>query len=239
MADKTTSNFDFVSDVEAVLDFITDDKYIDELLDAIYPSTGSVEDAIVAYLSKCSFPSEVRNAGEVISALSESGDNCCYFLVRLYDILKRTIAPDKNEDLLIRLNRALFWKMYGISVKKCLGVGYAKMQIPNQDYLNIIPNGINLCQKNAHLETLQVFNTDVQKYSFKRTPDLKYYLPPIRSRNKSPKTKKKNIRRVERRAKRIIQLYGLKQKGGMFNNGRHLVPKQFADGIIKLCINTK
>ena len=225
-----------------MLALITDDKYIDELLDAIYPLTGNVEDAIVAYLSKLSFPSDVQYVSEVISSLSASSNNRCYFLERLSEILRRKSDNEKYEDLLIRLDRALFWKMYGISIKKCLGAGNAKMDIPDQDYFKAIPDGINSFQKDAHMETLQHFKTDVQKYSFKRTPDLKYYLHRIHSRNKSSKTRKKNIRRVEKRAKRILQIYGLKHKESkfnMFSNGRHLVPKQFADGIIKLCINSK
>ena len=239
MADKTVRGFDFVSDVEPILTLITDDKYIDELLDAIYSETGNVEDAIVAYLSNFSFPSDMLYTSEVVSALSESRNNRCYFLKRLSDLVQSKIDSGKNKDVQISINRALFWNMYGISVKKCLGAGYAKTKIQKKDYFDIIPDGINSYQKDAHNKTLQHFNTDVQNYSFTRTPGLKYYLHPIRSKNKSPKTKKKNIRRVEKRAKRIMQLCGLNQSGSMFNNGRHLVPKQFADGIIKLCINTK
>ena len=232
-------DFDFVSDVETVLSYVSNDKYVDELLDAIFPQTGSVETAIVEYLSKFSFPPEVKNAGDVVATLSDDKNNLCYFLSRLSAELMKTIDPEKKKDLLIRLNRALFWQMYGISVKKCLGVGQAKKQISDPDYFNNLPDNINSYQRSAHIETLLSFNTDAQYYSFKRTPDLKYYLHSIHARSKSPKTRKKNIRRVEKRAKRIMQLYGLKRDGRMFNDGRHLVPKQFADGIIKICINAK
>lgn len=242
MAEKETNKeqyFDFFSDVEAVLSHISSDNCIDGLLDAIFPQTGSMENAFVDYLSKYSFPPEVQNAGKVVAALSDDKDNLRYFLARLSGVLTRAIDPEKKKDLLIRLNRALFWQMYGISVKKCLGEGQAKRQINDIVFFNVLPADINSYQKDAHFEILLSFNTNAQKYSFKCTPDLQYYLHPIHSRNKSPKTKKKNIRRVEKRAKRIIQLYGLKREGSMFNNSRHLVPKQFADGIIKLCINTK
>lgn len=244
MVEKETNKeqgFDFLSDVEAVLSYISQDKCIDELLDAIFPQRGSIETAFVDFLSGYSFPTEIQNAGEVISSLSGDKDNLYYFFARLSSVLAGTIDqdPGKKKDLLILLDRALFWQMYGIAIKKCLGEGLAKKQVNDLDFFGVLPDDINTYQKDAHRETLLSFNTDARKYSFKRTPDLKYYLHPIHSRNKSLKTKKKNIRRVEKRAKRIMQIYGLKRQGNMFSNGRHLVPKQFAEGIIKLCINMK
>lgn len=231
------NDFNFISDVEGVLNYISGDNCIDELLDAIFPQKGSIEAAIIEFLSKCSFPPEVHNACDVIIALKQGNDNMCYFLARLYAKLMDIIDPERNKDLLIRLNRSLFWQMYGISVKKCLGVGHSKEQIPDTVLLSVLPADMNANQIDANMKTLLSFNSDAQKYSFKQTPDLGFYLHPIRSRNKSPKTKKKNIRRVEKRAKRIIQVYGLKHEGAMFGKGRHHVPKQFADGVIKLYIN--
>lgn len=247
MSDVGTKNkhtFKFDSDVEPVLRFIADESRVDDLLDAIYQRAGNLEDSIVKYLSDCVFPSDVLYAREVVSYLTKNKDGCrSSFLIRLFVLLRDTIDleqidPNKKKNLLILINQELFWIMYGISIKKCLGVGHATKQIPNSEFFQVLPDDINSFQQDAHKDTLESFNTDVRRYSFRRTPDLKYFLHPIHS-NKSPNTKKKNIHRVEKRAKRIMLLYGLKQNGDMFNQGRHMVPKQFASGIIKIFINTK
>ncbi len=225
---------------EPVLDTIVNDHNTKLLLKAIFDGV-PFDIAIIKLLEeiqqKTQPNDELRYKIDIVNyALAHFGSYRTRFRILIYERIQNKNGLD--PDFTIRINIAFFWTMYGISVKKCLGDGLATYRIAETVFFNALPKNLNALQEEAHRETLSSFNTNSREYPRETSEKLKYCLHSLRL-NCKPRTKKKNIHRVEKRAHRIMQLYGLKVDPSRFSNARYEVPSQFANGVIKICFNSK
>lgn len=171
-----------------------------------------------------------------------------------FRILLRTVKEKLEEQICISLgyqrntngaynslSPQLFWPMVVIAMKKCLGMNNSKAIINDIDaYFGLISDTLNPTQKYTHEKCIQLFSIDANSINMKNTADLRKYLHPFRSENKRPKTQKKNLQRVVKRVRKIMQVYKLSHNGisgNILSDGRYRVPDQFAECIKKLFIN--
>lgn len=228
--------------LEYILSTITSDDSKNSLLDVLYFNDTNIDKtALVEFIRKSLTPIVDTDLDKIITLLDENHDVYTYFLIKLQEKLISQITNDlgKNIDAfsITSIEHFVFWSMYVVAIKKCIGTEYAKETISPPQYFSLIPNTLNKYQIQTHNECIDSFNMDINCFSLKNTPDLRIFLHSFHSKNKSIKTRKKNLRRVQKRAKKIMQVNKLAHGGkskAMFSNGKYLVPEQFANAIVKL-----
>ncbi len=127
----------------------------------------------------------------------------------------------------------IFWMMMAISMKKCLGTEHAKDTLDFQELCNNFQS-LNDEQKRTHKECVGFFNLNADRFTFKNNKYLGIFLHKFHSKNKQVRTRKKNLHRVTRRVKKMMQVYRLSHNNNrrsMFSDGRHEIPDQF-DGFL-------
>lgn len=124
---------------------------------------------------------------------------------------------------------AIFWMMMAISMKKCLGAEHARDTVDLQELFDKFQS-LNDDQRRAHRDCVNHFNLNANHFTFKNNKYLGIFLHKFHSKNKQVRTRKKNLHRVTRRMKKMMQAYQLSHMGkqrSMFSNGRHEIPDQF------------
>ena len=143
--------------------------------------------------------------------------------------------PNAKPESFDLLDKNIFWSMTAISMKKCLGSNNANAMITDlEQYYRSIPEQLNNAQKICHIECIKYFNMDANNFSREKNKELALYLHEFHSKNKRIKTRKKNLQRVKKRIKRIMQIYKLahnRMPSNIFSKKRYKVPEQFAKSI--------
>lgn len=235
---------------EQILDWITDDNYHEKLFEVIFYNDNYIDkQALFALITNIvkekGNASMQKNTAEFINSIQDSSFLYDVFIKYLKDKLTQQLQNTKEYGKMVdvsfnSLYPDTFWPFFSIAIKKC--INSPKEVIDNTDmYFNLIPN-LNQYQKEVHNECLIAFNCNANDFNRKKNPELKIFLHSFGSKNKKIKTRKKNLQRVKRRAKKVMQVYKLSHNEthrNIFSNGRHKVPDQFSDCIINIFLNTK
>lgn len=226
--------------MNCVLNIITADEK-NSFLDVLYTDDSNIRRNELLQFARDNFSSvDDLEVIEYIDLLYTDNDAYNNFLIKLREKLISQIIDDLgkpyNSFAIESIDGSVFWLMYVVAIKKCIGTEYATDRLECKKYFDTIPTTLNQYQTDAHKDCLAYFNMNVNVFSLKKTPQLRLFLHRFHSKNKTLKTRKKNLRRVERRAKKIIQVNKLAHRGKskIFSNGRYLVPGQHAAAIAKL-----
>ena len=231
--------------LDIILNTITSDDKKNGLLDVIYANDLSIERSdLIKYIRESMNPISTKEIEECINLLDTVYDHYAFFLVKLREKLVSQIVEDLGKDYnffdISSIDNFTFWAMFAIAVKKCIGSEYANTTLSPSTYFSKILINLNQYQKNAHDDCITSFNMDANTFTLKNTPDLRLFLHSFHSNNKTLRTRKKNLHRVERRVKKMVQVSKLAHNGKskvMFSNGRYMVPEQFATIIENLYIS--
>lgn len=156
-------------------------------------------------------------------------------------LMKKFFTQNYNNDkcdFVYRINKYMFWCYYAISIKKCLNAPFEKIIL--HDYRKYVKNGTPQ-QEDARTRCVSSFNLNSSDFKVKELPMLSLFSIPIRSVKKN-KIKKKNINRILKKAKRIMQIikirdYNAKAKYNIFQGKAHLIPEEFSSYVIKNFVN--
>ncbi len=182
------------------------------------------------------------------------------FFLKLVDTKIETASIDRAKEMIFEMenNISLFdriiyklsitsicllethWTLMTIAMKKCLGAGNAQKTITDfKQYVELLSDIESPQQIITHKKCITAFNTNANDYTYNNLEGLSDYLHRIRS-NKQIKTRKKNLSRVLKKSKRIMQAYKLANNGledRIFSKGRYLVPDQLANRLRILFFN--
>lgn len=234
-----------VGSLDLILDAVTSDDKKERLLNVLYVNDSEIDkSALLNYIRDCVAPISTKEIAEYINLLDNNCDDYKFFLIKLTNKLFAQIQDGLGENYdpfyIASIERSVFWSLYVIAIKKCIGTENAAATLTINEYFHEIPNDLNKYQKNTHSDCLDIFNMNINKFTLKNTPDLRLFLHSFHSKNKSLRIRKKNLSRVKRRALKIVQVNKLANNGkskSMFSNGQYLVPEQFAAAIVKLYLN--
>ena len=151
--------------------------------------------------------------------------------------LEMGIIKNEGFDIkdIIIIDRSIFWKLYSVAIKKCTFPD--NIDLPDFSIYSNYATLKSKEQKDAHKICHNYFNKDVSEYTEKNIPALKIYFIPFSVRNSKYRTKKKNINRVKKKAKKLMQVLRLHHnniKYNMFSGKSHIVVDEFASIVIKL-----
>ena len=236
---------------EFLLDIAADDCYCDEMLRICFHDDNCIDKkSLLSFLRKQTSATGIPQADKdfVCSYIEEINNDDWEYIVflrllkiRLIDTLFASAGYTHKVDYYDSLSPLTFWAYSVIAMKKCLGRGKSQVVISDTNlYYSLIPMQINQAQKDSHDNCIKIFSRDADEYSVHEHEELRLYLHPFRSKNQKLKTQKKNLSRVVKRVKRIMQINKLshnKLQGNMFSDGRYVVPEQFAECIKKLFLN--
>lgn len=233
------------ADLEHILNCITTDGKKQDLLNVLYTDDSTIDKStLLNFVQECLSPVDDTSLSQSIDLLYTNHDVYTHFLAKLKDKLVSQIIDDLGKEydplLFESIDAFMFWSMYTIAIKKCIGAEHAGVKLSDSTYFDAIPDILNDYQRQSHNECIRSFNMNTNTFTLRNTPDLRLFLHSFHSKNKSYRTRKKNLRRVEKRAKKIVQVNKLAHNGKSkptFSNGRYLVPGQFADAIVKIYIN--
>ena len=141
---------------------------------------------------------------------------------------KDDLDPDKIEQL----DWDCFWFPFSIACKKCINNPTAEI-VNREDYFKFVQITTSQ-QREAHITCVEGFGMDCRKYTRQSLYCLDQFMHPIRY-SKSIKRKKKNINRVLRRTKKIMQINKLAHRNGEYNifiGQTQIVPEQFVKYVI-------
>lgn len=177
-----------------------------------------------------------KNIAAYIDQLSTDVGKQESFVLQLGTELSRQITPSQSE--LTKLNYILFWSMFAIAEKKCIGLPNVKIT-DTQSFYDLLPP-LTAKQKKAHNSCIKAFNMNADSFSLKNNSSLRLFLHPIRSKNKRLRTKKKNLHRVLKATKKIMSVYKINHRNqsyNLFSGKSYIVPDQFTKMIIDLFIS--
>lgn len=224
-----------------VLDIITADEKKNSFLDVLYADDSSIrKDELLQFVRESFSSADDSEVIKYIDLLDADHDAYSNFLIKLRKKLISQIIDDLGKSYnsfeIESIDASVFWLMYVVAIKKCIGTEHTAARLGQEKYFDAIPAVLNQYQTDAHKNCLAYFNMDANAFSLKKTPQLGLLLHKFRSKNKAIRTRKKNLHRVERRAKKIVQVNKLAHggKSKIFSNGRYLVPGQHAAAILKL-----
>ena len=226
-----------------IQDAISDDN-VDRLLDVLFSKEDGIDSVELIsfirerasmYISKYDIDTR-KSIAEYIDQLS--ADNCKQesFVLQLGAELSSQITPSQSE--FTKLNYMVFWSMFAIAEKKCIGSPTVKItDIPNY-FKSLSP--LTQKQENAHTACIRAFNLNADSFSLKKNSQLRLFLHPIRSKNKKLRTKKKNLHRVLKTTKKIMQVNKInhrKNSYNIFSGKSYIVPEQFTKIIVDLFLS--
>lgn len=165
-----------------------------------------------------------------VKVLEDTDDELDYFLLKLRDAL---ISPE-SKAAFSKLDYTLFWNMFAIAEKKCIGAPYSSIDDEASFFSQVIVDTSE--QKKAHKECINGFNMDSDRFSRATDPMLKLFLHPFHSKNKKLRTKKKNIHRVLKTTKRVMQAYKISHRHDSYNifvGKCYVVPDDFTKYVVK------
>ncbi len=237
------STFTFDDDIlEQILTVITSDEKKDELLDVLFKDDDKIDKTELLDFLKRTFDNcDSFNVKTCIDIIANNPDAYGHLLIKLQEMLISQLTKDMNSGFgtvsIASIDSYAFWTYYTISVKKCLGIEHAGDKLSEIIYFRAISPAKNKPQKECQTTCLESFNFDAINFSIKDCPTLRVFIHKFHSKNKRLKTRKKNLRRVQRRARKILQISKLAHNGksmALFSQGRHVVVKDFADAIVKI-----
>lgn len=226
-----------------IKDAISDDN-VDHLLDVLFSKEKGIDSAelisfikerAVIYSSQYDIDTN-KNIAEYIDQLSTDNYKQESFVLQLGAELSSQITSSQSE--LTKLNYMIFWSMFAIAEKKCIGSPTVKItDIPY--YFNMLPP-LTTEQKKAHTSCIKAFNLNADSFSLKKNSHLRLFLHPFHSKNKRLRTKKKNLQRVLKNTKKIMLVNKInhrKNSYNIFSGKSHIVPEQFTKMIIDLLLS--
>lgn len=225
-----------------IQDAISDDN-VDRLLDVLFSKEEGINNVELIsfikerasmYSSKYDIDTN-KNITEYIDQLS--ADNCKQesFILQLGAELSGQITSSQSE--LTKLNYRLFWSMFAIAEKKCIGSPTVK--ITNTSYFKMF-SPLTSEQEKAHTFCINAFNLNADSFSLKKDSNLRLFLHPFHSKNKKLRTKKKNLHRVLKTTKKIMLVNKInhrKNSYNIFSGKSYIVPEQFTKLIVDLFLS--
>lgn len=228
------------NEIQVLLSEVLSDNNLELLINAMFGKDNSIDKIlIINALQQMTSQKYGKKYNSYFDFLRTSQDELDYFLFTMSKWIWIELFPGTlNWADAISIDELTVWLMYAVAIKKCLGSAYSKAKISDIQYYSKMTETINTEQKKAHDQCISGFCLNSNCFSLKKDPYLGVFLHRIHSKNKTKKTQKKNIRRVIKRANKFVLLNRLEYRGeSIFNNGKHLVPKQFGEAIIGIFLN--
>lgn len=217
---NSEDNFDRLFDVIFSNDYIIDHNLLVSFLQERYS-------VIAPSLSD----GDKESINTYINELSSDLDELNYFLIKIQRLL---IDPDEHS-LMLRLDHSAFWTFFAISIKKCVSSPSSKIENTEDYYSQVTTNTSQ--QEKAHQKCIAAFNLNSDKFSLRTDPMLKLFLHSFHSRNKRIKTRKKNLHRVLKKTKKIMQAKKINDRTNsnynIFIGKTYIIPEEFAKYIVK------
>lgn len=224
-------------EINKLLNVLLSDGNLEAILDVLFSKKEVVNNEIfVDGLREIASEKLGKTFDTYFDQLKTDTNEFNYFIGLMGKFLwKNTFMGELDEFVIVTLEELTIWLLFAVSIKKCLGIRYAKEKLTETRYYPEMRYSVNDEQKKAHSQCVSYFSNDVSRFSLKRNPLLRIFLHSFHGRNKAIKTKKKNIRRVIKRAERYMILNRLYHRNEcVFQNGKYLVPKQFGETIIRI-----
>lgn len=226
-----------------IQDAISDDN-TDRLHDVLFSRGDGIDnEKLISFLRERASMYSSKYDIETNKCIAEyidqlSTDNCKqeHFILHLGAELSHQVTHFPSE--LTKYDYMVFWSMFAIAEKKCIGLPAAKIT-DIQNYFKLL-SPLTQQQENAHTACIKYFNLNADSFSLKQNPQLRLFLHPFHSKNKKLRTKKKNLHRVLRPTKKIMQINKINHRKSSYNifNGRsHIVPEQFTKIIVDLFLS--
>lgn len=217
---------------------IVNDTYADQLFNAIFTvETGIDSKIVIELLQKCLLllkeelsADDYEYAGEYLAALPSNNQEMDYILLKIAGAL--TVGVDEKDWATI--TSKTFWSLYAIACKKSISMPKVVFENPKAYYSQVSTDTRQ--QQKAHEICLNAFGMDACRFDVKTMPGLKVFLHPIRSKNKKIRTKKKNLHRVLRTTKKIMQAHKIAHRNDSYHyfmGKSHVVPEEFTRSIVK------
>lgn len=130
-----------------------------------------------------------------------------------------------------KLDYSKFWHMYAVAIKKCTSMHNDVLD--EYEYFKNV-NATTLRQKMAHKACIKGYSYDSNKISKKGHPELNLFIHGINIRSRKKMVAKRNIERVWRRTKKLMQIHKIRCRFDEYNffiGKCEKVPRDFADVI--------
>lgn len=226
-----------------IKDAICDDN-IDCLFDVLFSKEDGIDNvALISFIKKRAsiYSSEYdadtnKNIAEYIDKLSTDNSRQESFVLKLGAELSTQITSSQSE--LTKLNYMVFWSMFAIAEKKCIGSPTAEIT-DLSNFFDMLPS-LTQNQINAHTACIKAFNLNADSFSLKANSQLRLFLHPFHSKNKRLRTKKKNLNRVLKTTKKIMQVNKINHRNNSYNifSGKsYIVPEQFTKILVNLFLS--
>lgn len=217
---------------------IVNDTNAEQLFDAIFiEETGIDSKNVIEILQNCllSLKGELsvddyEYASEYLAALPSNNQEMDYILLKISGALS---AGVEDKDL-ATITSKTFWSLYAIACKKSISMPKVVFENPEAYYSQVSTDTRQ--QQKAHQICLNAFGMDACRFDVKTMPGLKVFLHPIHSKNKKIRTKKKNLHRVLKTTKKIMQAHKIAHRNDSYHyfmGKSHIVPEEFTRSIVK------
>lgn len=227
--------------IDIIIQDAISDNNVDRLLDVLFSKEDGIDSvALISFIkeraSMYSFKYDIdtnKKISEYIDQLSTDNSRQENFVLNLGAKLCSQIPSSQSE--LTQLNYMVFWSMFAIAEKKCIGLPTVKITDPSNFFKMLPPLTPN--QENAHTACIKAFNLNADSFSLKANSQLRLFLHPFHSKNKRLRTKKKNLNRVLKTTKKIMQVHKINHRKNAYNifSGKsYIVPEQFTKMIVNL-----
>lgn len=220
------------------------DENVDRLLDVLFSKEDGIDSvALISFIKEralvysSKYDSDInKNIAEYIDQLSTDNSRQESFILQLGAELSRQITSSQIE--LTKLNYMAFWTMFAIAEKKC--IGSPTLEITDLPiFFKMLPP-LTPKQEDAHTACIKAFNLNADSFSLKTNSQLRLFLHPFHSKNKRLRTKKKNLNRVLKTTKKIMQVNKInhrKNSYNIFGGKSYIVPEQFTKMIVNLFLS--
>lgn len=175
--------------------------------------------------------SDKESIKNYIKKLRNDLDEFDYLLIKIQE----TLINPADQYLLLRLDYSIFWTLFSISIKKCISSPLSQINNVNDYYSQVTLDTPQL--RKAHKECIDAFNLNSDRFSLKTDPMLKLFLHSFHSKNKKIRTRKKNLQRVLKTTKKVMQAKKindrLNPRYNIFEGKTCIVPDEFTKYVIK------
>lgn len=229
--------------INAIVEDITGDGCADDLNEALFSNDKNIDyDKLLSllefryeYYSGKLTDEEKEMVRDYLCNIQDNENELEYLIFSIENKLSEDESLAKEK--IIALEFTAFWILFSIACKKCVDDSNAKFI----DHSNFLERFVITTdqQKEAFLLCKKGFEMNSKRFSRGKTYNLDLFLPTIRS-NKNIKKKKKNIHRVLRRTKKIMQINKMAHRNNGYNifmGKTYLVPDQFVKTVINDFMN--
>ena len=224
--------------ISVIIEDITADDCADDLNEALFSNDNNIDyDKLLSLLeSRYEYYSgkltdeEKKVVHDYLCSVKDSKDELEYLIFSIENKLSEDDSLPKEK--IISLEFMAFWMLFSIACKKCVDDPTAKFN----DHSNFLERFVITTdqQKEALLVCQKGFEMNSERFSRRKTYNLDLFIPTIRS-NKNIKKKKKNIHRVLRRTRKIMQINKIAHRNNSYNiflGKTYLLPDQFVKNVI-------